>query len=183
MVAIALSMAAAGCGSTTTSHLAPPRSSVHVSSNTATASASFAQRANDDCRRFDAEIVSLPRDTTAAAYVYDTPQLISGDLKLAAEFTTLTPPSQQEAQFVELRGLKKQLIELLVGQFQTSSRGNQAALAAVNRRYEDAAIRYNQLATTLGLPACASQVAPSSRRSPSALPSRKRLASGPAAHA
>jgi hypothetical protein len=144
---------------------------VHGSLATARASASFTQRANSDCRRLVAMIVSLPKETTAAAYVYDTPRVVRGDLRLSAEFTTLTPPASEKARFVELRWVKHQLIALLAAQFETATRGPQAAVAGITRRYEKTAIRYNRLATTLSLPACASQALPSSRRSPPALPS------------
>jgi hypothetical protein len=96
---------------------------VHRSLTAAKASASFTQRANGDCRRFVASIVSLPKETSAAAYVYDTPRVVRGDLRLSAEFKTLTPPAREKARFGQLRWVKHQLIALLAGPVRNGHQG------------------------------------------------------------
>jgi hypothetical protein len=162
----------ASCGAATTPK-APTHRSTSPTGTSGTSSAGlevFTQRANTDCKSFNTLIVSLPRDTTAAAYFYDTPIIVRGDVKLDLEFRALTPPASEAARFSELRALKAQLIELVVLQFNTSRKGNTAALARVDHGYEATATHYNLEANELGLTQCAAQTAPSSTRPPPPLP-------------
>lgn len=100
-----------------------------MSASSSNTDSAFVKRANRDCRRLDARISALPTDSTAAAYVYDTPILLAGAEKLAAEFEAITPPAAIAKRFGELRGLKAQLITLITLQFRASSSGNHVALA------------------------------------------------------
>jgi hypothetical protein len=169
VIAVALSFVVEGHAAGT-SHQAAGSASPAVSMAGTETARRFVRQADGDCRALNRKIISLPRDTTRAAYVYDTPRIVEGDLTLAAEFATLTPPASMARRFSELRRLKGELIALLALTFRDANMGDVQTVARLAQRYEATAIRYNKVSTALGLPACASAAAPSSSHKPPPLP-------------
>lgn len=163
--------ALAGCGTTVSSPTA-----THQSSSAGKAAtriqpgSSFRTRAGQACGQFDARLVALPKDTTTAAYAYDTPIIIRDDIALLDTFQTLNPPRHDARNFSQLQAVKRRLIMLLTRQFTLGSDGQTSAVARAGRDYRTTAIRYNHVASALRLNACAAAATPSSSRNPPPLP-------------
>ena len=129
----------------------------------------FRSRVNELCRAEASFVVALPRDTTPAAFHYDTIRMLTVAPRWAAELEAIIPPAADASRYAQLvRGNAEQVL-LLRDELIEASDGSLAGVRRVGRALDAVARRYNGLSRSIGLNACARNVAPESSRKPPSL--------------
>lgn len=111
LVCVGATLTVGACGADNKAQ-SPAESTVsaatHDSSQHATGRSSFVTAVNEICGTINHEIVSLPKDTTAAAYFYDTRLMLALAPRWAAELGGIRPPAAAALAYHELLRLNNQ---------------------------------------------------------------------------
>lgn len=123
--------------------------------------ASFASRVNEVCSSINSRVTSLPREISPAATEFD----LRTEMVLApawsAELEAIRPPTWAKDRYDALLVINAQQSKLIGTVLADARAGQVSAVQAIQHQLAVDGTRYNHLATSLGLSACAANPVPS----------------------